>query len=146
MAESLITDESRYIVEVSVKGTGQVQKVKVLLDGDDGVTIDDCAELSRQIGNHIEETDLIKGAYTLEVSSPGVDYPLITERQFRKNIGRTLKIRRTDGKEVKGRLDVIEPDKVTVTVTKGKGRKKQEISETIPLKEIEKAIVQISFK
>ncbi len=146
LADSLVADESHFIVDVSVKRTGQGHKVKVLLDGDNGVTIDECATLSRDLGNRIEEDDLISSAYTLEVSSPGVDYPLGSERQYRKNIGRTLKIRRTDGKELKGILDQVDAEKITVAVTKGKGKKKEETIEIIPLGEIEKAIVQISFK
>jgi len=146
LAESLVADESHYIVDVSVKGTGQGQKVKVLLDGDEGVTIDDCAALSRAMAERMEEGELINSAYTLEVSSPGVDFPLATARQYRKNIGRTLKIRRADGKELKGRLDKVDDGSISVTVSRGKGKKKEESIETISLGEIDKAIVQISFK
>ena len=146
LAEGLVADESHFVVDVSVKRTGEGHKVKVLLDGDNGVTIDDCAELSRDLGNRIEEEDLIATAYTLEVSSPGVDYPLGTERQYRKNIGRMLKIRRSDGKELKGRLDEVSAEQITITMTKGKGKKKEETKEIIPIGEIDKAIVQISFK
>ena len=146
LAEALITDDMHYIVDVSVKGTGQGCRVRILLDGDEGVTIDECAELSRAIGNSIEEGDLIDKAYNLEVSSPGVDFPLASERQYRKNVGRMLKIRTREGRELKGKLENAGNDSITVLTSRGKGKKKEEKEEILSYGEIEKAIVQISFK
>ncbi|MCA6079019.1 ribosome maturation factor RimP [Fulvivirga sedimenti] len=146
LCESLLSDASHFIVEVDVSSSGSRSKVKVLLDGDNGVTIDDCASMSRQLGSILEEQEVLDGAYTLEVSSPGVDYPLSSERQYRKNIGRNLKIRRSDSKEIKGKLISAGKDGIEISYTSGKGKDKKEVQEEIPYKEIEKAIVQISFK
>ena len=146
LAEGLLKDDEHFLVEVSAKPSGRGTKVKILLDGDNGVTIDDCAELSRALGDEIEGAGLIDQAYTLEVSSPGVDYPLAMPRHYRKNIGRTLRIQRTDGKELKGTLEAVREHDITLSVTTGKGKNKEEVKEMIPYGEIEKAIVQISFK
>ncbi len=146
LCESLLTDASHFIVDVDVSSSGSRSKVKVLLDGDSGVTIDDCASLSRQLGALLEEQEVFEGAYTLEVSSPGVDYPLGSERQYRKNIGRSLKIRRADSREIKGKLISAGKNGIEISYTSGKGKDKKEVQEEIPYNEIEKAIVQISFK
>lgn len=146
VAEGLLADESHFIVDVSSSGSVHKPKVRILLDGDSGVTIDDCARLSRELGELIENEGIIESAYTLEVSSPGVDQPLEMERQYRKNIGRKLKVRNTDGKEFKGELIHVDAEGIDLKIVRGKGKAKQEVQEHFPFDKIEKAIVQISFK
>ena len=92
LAQEFLPDDSYYLVEVVIKGSEARQKVLVLIDGDNGVNIDVCASISRQIGHNLEETETIAKAYTLEVSSPGVDHPLLSIRQYQGRIGKRLKI------------------------------------------------------
>ena len=146
LAEAFLEEESLFIVDVSVTGTGKGSRVRILLDGDEGVSIDDCAKLSRKLGEALEGDEVIDHAFTLEVSSPGIDFPLSTARQYRKNIGRTLKVIRTGSKEIKGMLSQVNDEGIELTYTSGKGKEKKEVSELIPYGTIEKAIVQISFK
>jgi ribosome maturation factor RimP len=96
--------EGVFLVEASVKGSDGSTKVTVLLDGDEGVDIDQCAIVSRQLGNYLEENELFEEKYRLEVSSAGVDYPLKFSRQYVKNIGRDLSIQLINGEEIKGKL------------------------------------------
>lgn len=100
----LLEDDKYFIVEIQVSPSKIRQKVTVLIDSDEGISIDECAEISRKLGDLIEEQGILPNAYTLEVSSPGVDYPLAMPRQFRKNIGRTLKVILPEGIEKKGQL------------------------------------------
>ena len=100
----LLEDDKYFIVEIQVSPSKIRQKVTVLIDSDEGISIDECAEISRKLGDLIEEQGIFPNAYTLEVSSPGVDYPLAMPRQFRKNIGRTLKVILPEGIEKKGQL------------------------------------------
>ncbi len=100
----LLEDDKYFIVEIQVSPSKIRQKVTVLIDSDEGISIDECAEISRKLGDLIEEQGILPNAYTLEVSSPGVDYPLGMPRQFRKNIGRTLKVILPEGIEKKGQL------------------------------------------
>ena len=82
IAEENLKDDSYFIVDIIVKGiTGGKMKVLILLEADGGVNIDDCGHLSRAIGHRVETDELIEQAYTLEVSSPGLDHPLMMTRQ-----------------------------------------------------------------
>lgn len=149
IAENHLKDESHFIVDVEISSTKGPKKVLVLLDGDSGVTIDDCADLSRAIGAEVEENNIIEDAYRLEVSSPGLDYPLQSTRQYNKNIGRKLKISLQEGKDIIGILKAVDEEKLVVDheVKKGKKGSKSEYKEVeIPRSEINKTIVQISFK
>ncbi len=146
IAESLLESDAHFLVDVKVSAGRSGQKVLVLLDGDEGVSIDDCAALSRALGEQIEELDLFDGAYTLEVSTPGISHPLETVRQYRKNIGRTLRVNLTEGKDVKGVLKEADEDRIVLMAKVGKGKKANEEEVEIPLSQINKSIVQVSFK
>lgn len=146
IANELLDDEAHFIVDVKVSTTKGPRKISVLLDGEQGINIDDCVKLSRALGEVIEERDLVDAAYTLEVSSPGVDHPLTTPRQYKKNIGRVVKVTMTDGKTYKGELKEFNDTSLLIKETKGKGKKKEIKEVEIPLSDIKKTIVQISFK
>ncbi|MCO6359421.1 ribosome maturation factor RimP [Roseivirga pacifica] len=149
-AEKYLKDDSYFIVDVISKGTAGRTKVLVLLDADEGVNIDDCAELSRALGNDIEENEIIEDAYILEVSSPGLDHPLSMKRQFAKNVGRSLRILLKDGGEIRGKFTAMENDELTIIKEESskKNKKKSTEGETvkIPFGSIEKANVLVSFK
>src|ERR1700684_1279741 len=76
-----------FLVDVKMHANG---KLIILLDGDKGIGIADCAAVSRYVGFRLEEESAIEDAYNLEVSSPGLDMPLTLVRQYIKNIGRNL--------------------------------------------------------
>ncbi|MEP2773181.1 MAG: ribosome assembly cofactor RimP [Fulvivirga sp.] len=146
IANKHLADKSHFVVDVNISTRKGPSKVLVLLDGDEGVNIDDCADLSRAISAELEENDTMESAYTLEVSSPGVDYPLTLGRQFQKNIGRQVKVTKEDGKDIKGELKAYNDKSITLQKEKGKGKKKEIEEIEIPLQDIKKTIVQISFK
>lgn len=81
------------LVDAEFMGGRQHQTLRVYIDGPQGVTIDDCAEVSRQLSAILEVEDLFPGSYTLEVSSPGLDRPLVTPADFRRFQGATVKVR-----------------------------------------------------
>jgi ribosome maturation factor RimP len=141
--EDLISDDaSLYMVDVILKGNKGGQKLIVLIDGDKGLDIDKCAEISRKLGLQIEEENLIDSSYTLEVSSPGLDMPLKLERQYQKNIGRNLKIENKEGQQEKGKLIEVKEAGISLEIQKGK---KKEVKE-IDFKEINRTFVEVSFK
>ncbi len=146
IANKHLADESHFVVDVNISTRKGPSKVLVLLDGDEGVNIDDCADLSRAISAELEENDIMESAYTLEVSSPGVDYPLSMGRQFQKNIGREVKVTLNNGKDTKGKLKAYTDKSITLEKEKGKGKKKETEELEIALQDIKKTIVQISFK
>jgi ribosome maturation factor RimP len=138
--------EDLFIVEVVFSGKKIPARLLVLVDGDKGVTIDQCAELSRHLSEQLDSTNLIESAYTLEVSTPGLDHPLKLKRQFFKNVGRQFKVHRTDKKIETGKLIEANEDRLLLEAEVKEGKKKEIRVKEIPFSEIEKAFVQVSFK
>ncbi len=150
-----------YIVDIQVAGRrGGRLKVTALLDSDTGISIDECAYINRKLGEQMDEMNFFGEApFTLEVSSPGVDYPLTLPRQFIRNIGRTVVVTLTDGNVRKGRLESADSDHIVLDVEAPKpvkSKKKKEadlITEAqpvgltpIPFGQIKQANVEVSFK
>ena len=146
LIEENLPSQDHFLVDLVIKGTDQQRKVIILLDGDHGVTIDNCASLSRAIANSLEENDPFPGQYNLEVSSAGIDHPISLKRQYLSRVGKTLTLNLSGGDELSGILMEVSGDEIVVNKeTKVKNKK---ITETVnvPLAEIEKAMVQVTFK
>ena len=79
-------------VELALRGERGGKIVQAFVDTDKGITIEECALISREFGQEIDREELIQGAYRLEISSPGIDKPIRLLRQYKKNIGRTYKV------------------------------------------------------
>lgn len=94
--------------------------LRIFIDGPEGVTVDDCALVSRQLSALLDVEDPIAGEYTLEVSSPGLDRPLYTLDQYRRYIGETVKLRLRSPYEgrrnFRGVLHGIEDDDIVLAV------------------------------
>ena len=161
LIQPYLHDGQLYIVASQIAGRqGGTIKVTVLLDSDTGITIDECAQVSRKLGAQMDELDFFgESPFTLEVSSPGVDYPLTFPRQFIRNLGRQLTITLVDGTTRKGKLESVSDDQIVLIIEpekKGKSKKKKEAdltTETSPVgptpilfEQIKKATVDISFK
>jgi ribosome maturation factor RimP len=111
------------------------------------MTIRTCSKISRAVSEEIEAKMLMPEAYILEVSSPGVDYPLSSRRQFQKNIDRSLKITLNDGVELLGKLLEVNDSGLKLSVTrKEKGKKAEDVEIQVPFDNMKKSIVQVSFK
>lgn len=124
-------------------------KLIILVDGDNGIGVGDCAKISRYVGFKLEEENVIEEAYNLEVSSPGVDFPLTMVRQYAKNIGRDLSVKMLDGAKREGELLSVNEESITINeiIKAGlKGRKAEVLEALIPLDQITEAKVLISFK
>lgn len=144
-------DSSLFLVEISFSNSKNSQKVIVHLDGDQGISIDVCAEISRKLGAAIEEEDLIRESFTLEVSSPGLDLPLKLHRQYIKNVGRKLKVLKQDNTTIKGVLTAVSEQQIVVqeeqkVKSKDKSKKEGETKEVvIPFEDIKKTNVLATF-
>ena len=146
--ELIKEDESLFLVDAEIKGNEGNLTVVVLVDGDNGVDIDRCAEISRELGNILEEEEMIESKYRLEVSSPGIDQPIKLLRQYHKNIGRDFKVDTFDGEQFKGKLiEVLEDSLVFNELTEQPKRPNKYSDEkvNISLDKINKAKVLISF-
>ncbi|WP_266203099.1 ribosome maturation factor RimP [Pontibacter kalidii] len=147
MAEASLPEGELFIVDVAVSDSPARPKVTVLADGEQGITIDQCATISRRINKQIEEQFGPELAYVLEVSSPGVDFPLTQPQQFKRHTGRSLKVKLQDGTEKTGKLEeVTEAGLNLMEEVKQKGKKVTYVPVQIPFGDIVKANVVISFK
>jgi len=90
--ESLLEPAETEVVDVETAGSSRGLLVRVLVDRPGGITLDDCARLSRALGDEFEAKDLIAGRYVLEVSSPGVDRPLRRSEDYQKFSGESAEI------------------------------------------------------
>jgi ribosome maturation factor RimP len=143
LAESALV-EGQFIVDILASLKGQ-KKILVLVDGDQGLHIDDCAEISRKLSKALDDSGFIEENYMLEVSTPGVEHPLKLKRQYIKNIGRNVKVKLAD-KTVEGRLVEINEGSIILNQEIGSGKKKETHTLEIPFTEIEKTFVLVSFK
>ena len=145
LVEEKLTDRPDLFI-VSIKIVNHAN-VTVLLDGDNGLGIHDCAMVSRHVGFHLEEENAITDAYTLEVSSPGLDTPLVLDRQFQKNIDRTLAVKLISGEKIEGVLKAVADSDIILNMKiKEKGKKIRNEDKTIVKSDIVEALVQVSFK
>ncbi|OYD42994.1 ribosome assembly cofactor RimP [Sphingobacterium sp. WM] len=145
LVEEKIADRpDLFIVSVRFLKNGVLE---ILLDGDNGIAIEDCVQVSRHVGFHLEEENVIDKAYRLEVSSPGIDSPLLLKRQFEKNIGRSIQMKMLDGTKKEGELLSITDDSISIEEkVKEKGKKAVLVQADIPLDQIKETKVLISFK
>jgi ribosome maturation factor RimP len=132
-----------FIVEVLLFSKQRPAKLMVIVDGDHGVTIDVCANLSRKLAAVMDEQNLLDEAYNLEVSTPGIDQPLKLKRQYFKNKGRQFKVHLKDKAIVQGKLEDVTEEKLTIVEIVSK---KESKTTEVLFDQIEKAYVMVSFK
>ncbi len=126
------------------------QKLEVFLDSDTGITFEKCQKISRYLEQYLDEEGWLGPKYTLEVSSPGISRPLMKIRQYHKNIGRKIEVKTKEGEKRTGTLVSASDTEITieekVRIKEGKRKKTQVIQTVIPFDNIDKTVVQISFK
>ncbi len=145
IAESKLADPSHFVVDIIASLTKLPRRIMVIIDGDNSITIDDCAHLSREISGVLEENGLAGENYLLEVSTPGLDHPLKLKRQYKKNIGRSVKVK-LHNNQIEGKLTSVTDGSITLSQEIGKGKKKEIQTVEIQFSEIEKTFVLVSFK
>ncbi|MBY0487829.1 MAG: ribosome assembly cofactor RimP [Flavobacteriaceae bacterium] len=144
LEDALLDKPEIFLIDLSISDT---YKIIVSLDGDKGVSLQDCIDISRLIENSLdrEEHD-----FALEVASVGVGSPLKLVRQYVKNIGRTL-IVKVNNEKIEGEL--VDADDVNIVLTWsarepkkiGKGKETVLKRQEIPYSEIKEAVVTVNF-
>jgi ribosome maturation factor RimP len=110
LAARIVGEADCELVDLALRASGGHRMLRVIIDraGDRGVDLDDCQRVSRALGTALDERDLIPSRYTLEVSSPGIDRPIRTADDIRRNTGRRVAIvaeePQTGRRTVRGRL------------------------------------------
>jgi ribosome maturation factor RimP len=102
---------------VELTPAGRRRLLRVAVDKDGGVDLDDIAAATKNVSRLLDESDVMgERPYTLEVTSPGVDRPLTLPRHWRRNVGRLVKVSRTDGTTVIGRIVAVAETGATLDV------------------------------
>lgn len=141
------------VEDVAIHPAGRRRLVRVtvardlsgLADGDHGSTVeplslDEVSEATRAVGTAMDEADLMgESPYTLEVTSPGVGEPLQRWGQFRRNVGRLLRVTLRDGGQHEGRLRAVPPEGVLLDPPLPQG------PDPLPLDQVARAVVQVEF-
>lgn len=123
---------------VEVSPAGRRRLLRVLVDRDGGISLDDVAEVTKVVSKALDAEDLMgDGAYTLEISSPGVDRPLTLPRHWRRNAGRLVTITLTSGDKIKGRIGAVADQSVELEAD-GERR-------TIRYDDVARAKVEVEF-
>jgi ribosome maturation factor RimP len=123
---------------VELTPAGKRRVLRVAVDGDDGVTLDDVAHATREVSRVLDASDVMgEQAYTLEVTSRGVDRPLTLPRHWRRNADRLVRVTLRDGTTVTGRITGSSDDAATLDVD-GAQREVRYV-------DVAKALVQIEF-
>lgn len=145
LENALEENKSLFLIDLNISEDNQI---RVILDGDKGVTVEDCIAVSRAIEHNLDREEY---DFSLEVMSAGVSEPLTWPRQYKKNIGRNLKIKTKNGEKLEGELTAATEDSFTLTWSArepkpvGKGKVTVQKEATLPYKDIMEAKVMITF-
>ncbi|GAA0373484.1 ribosome maturation factor RimP [Streptomyces blastmyceticus] len=140
----LVSARELDLEEVEVTTAGKRRVLRIVVDSDEGVELDECAEVSRAVSEKLDETDAMGGApYVLEVTSPGADRPLTEHRHYVRATGRLMKAQLTDGGELVARIVAVDDEGLDLEVPGVKGRKPT--SRRLAFGEIAKARVEVEF-
>jgi ribosome maturation factor RimP len=145
LVEQSLADQNHFLVDLVVNSKSNPIKITVVLDGDKGISIDDCATVSRTFAALLDEENSLEN-YALEVTTPGLDQPLRLKRQYVKNIGREVKIQLKDKKIERGKLVESTEDTVVIEHEVKEGKQKELKKTTFTFEEIERTLVEVSFK
>ncbi|MFI7639497.1 ribosome maturation factor RimP [Nonomuraea sp. NPDC049400] len=117
LLEPVVSAEGLDLEDVTVTQAGKRRLLRVIVDRDGGVSLDDVAEVSQAVSTALDDDDSMgQSAYTLEVSSPGVDRPLTEPRHWRRAAKRLVKAEMRDGAVVEGRILAADETGVDIDV------------------------------
>jgi ribosome maturation factor RimP len=146
LAEAHLEGTAGFLVDVRV---GEKNAISILLDNDDSTSINQCMALSRYLEDALDRD---AEDFVLDVSSPGLDQPLQTVRQYEKNIGRGVQVKLQNAGKMEGELTAVTESAITIKTREKQrieGRKAKEWVEeekTFELSDLDWTKVQISFK
>lgn len=143
IAENSVKEADLELVHVEIGGTGRKPTVRIFIDKPDGVTIEDCSAISLSVGKILDEEDFIPSAYTLEVSSPGLERGLYSLKDFQKFAGQKAKMKVKEPingqKNFRGKISAVEDENVIFEdITSG--------TVNIPYRTVTKANLEVDFE
>ncbi len=123
LAEPILAEHEMELVELTARPQGGQQFIRFLVDRVGGVTIQQCARANRRIGETLDAAGLMEGSYTVEVSSPGLDRPLVSQRDFERALGEDLDLTLQDAEgrasQLQGMLLAVQREALVVKTPAG---------------------------
>ena len=142
LIEPAVSAQGFFLEEVQLVSPGKHRIVTCIVDGEAALNLDQVTSVSRAISELLDESPIMGDTpFTLEVTSPGIDRPLTKPRHFAKNQDRLLKVTKTDGDVVTGRILSNTDSDVTLTVD----IKKESVEVVVAYADIKRAVVEIEF-
>ena len=130
IAERVAASSGLEVVEVELRGGGKARMLRIVIDKPAGVTHEDCANVSREVGTILDVEDAIPGAYTLEVSSPGLDRKLIRPADYERFTGSRVKLTTQQpvngNRHFEGRLESFEQGRLTLDLSAARKKRRPE--------------------
>ena len=141
IAEPILSNEGMELVEIEYRRESKGWVLRLYIDNERGVTLDDCTHISQEIGRNLDVEDFISNAYTLEVSSPGLARPLKKEKDFMKYRNHMIRVKTFEpiGKrrQFKGKLLGLSENRIEIEI----GRETFQI----PLSNVAKANLEVDW-
>jgi ribosome maturation factor RimP len=131
------------IEDVVIDARSRPPRITVIADGDTALDLDTITTLSRSASTLLDAVKSIAGGYVLEVSSPGVDRPLTSEKHFRRARGRKVELALADETQITGRVGEVADNTLMLVVRDDQAR--DWAVRPVPIDEIRKAVVQVEF-
>lgn len=142
LIEPAVSAQGFFLEEVQLVSPGKHRIVTCIVDGEVSLNLDQVTAVSRAISELLDEAPIMgETPFTLEVTSPGVDRPLTKPRHFAKNLNRLLRITKTNGEVVSGRINSNTETEVVLSVV----TKKETTEVTVAISDIKRAVVEIEF-
>jgi ribosome maturation factor RimP len=113
LARDVVESEHLELVDIEFKSGKSRSLLRIYIDREGGVTLADCELISRQLSAILDVKDLVKDAYILEVSSPGIDRPFKTDRDYERNVGKVVKVQLSE-ESVRGKLEQVNEDSIVL--------------------------------
>ncbi|PKA83239.1 ribosome maturation factor RimP [Ulvibacter sp. MAR_2010_11] len=108
LEQALAKNKSLFLIDFSIS---EANHIRVILDGDNGVSVEDCIAVSREIEHNIDREEY---DFSLEVMSAGVSEPLTLPRQYKKNVGRTLQVKTKADETIEAQLTAVTDENITL--------------------------------
>ena len=122
LVDPILAEAGMELVELAAHPSSGQVLIRLLVDRPGGVTLSACATINHRVSNALEQTNVIEGRYTVEVSSPGLDRPLTTRRDFERAIGEDVRLELAENgrsKELTGSVLAVQPDAVVINTPSG---------------------------
>jgi ribosome maturation factor RimP len=141
LVSPILADQGMELVDLEYRREGRGWVLRLYIDKEGGVTLEDCVRVSQEIGTTLDIEEVIETSYSLEVSSPGLNRPLKTEKDFNKYRNRLIKVKTFNPidsrRNFKGRLRAISEGWIEMEIDGG--------IVTIPLANVAKANLEFEF-